>query len=221
VYPEDVARSYGQICGIAKALEVIGDRWTLLLIRELLTRGACRYTDLRNGLPGIATNLLAQRLRELDQAGIVVAEEASPPVAGVVYRLTDRGEALEPIVKAIGDWGIPLLTEVAEGDVFQTHWLLLPLRSDLEDSMPAGGPVRVQLEPGDDPIVLEAAEGRVRAYVGRAREPNLVLRASGRTLTSLLLGRIGLTEARKRGLSAEGDVSLLERLRVKALSPAS
>jgi DNA-binding HxlR family transcriptional regulator len=208
-------RSYGQICGIAKALELIGDRWTLLVVRELLTRGACRYTDLRNGLPGIATNLLAQRLRELEQAGVIRSEQAPPPVATTVYRLTDRGAELEPIVKAIGDWGIPLLTDVAADDVFQTHWLLLPLRADLEDTAPERGPIEIQLDADDDPIVLQAADGNVSAYIGRAQNPKLVLRGPGRTITQLLFGRITLAEARKRGLATEGDTTLLRRLRLK------
>jgi DNA-binding HxlR family transcriptional regulator len=208
-------RSYGQICGIAKALELIGDRWTLLVVRELLTRGACRYTDLRNGLPGIATNLLAQRLRELEQAGVIRSEQAPPPVATTVYRLTDRGAELEPIVKAIGDWGIPLLTDVAADDVFQTHWLLLPLRSDLEDTAPERGPIEIQLDADDDPIVLQAADGNVSAYIGRAQNPKLVLRGPGRTITQLLFGRITLAEARKRGLATEGDTTFLRRLRLK------
>ena len=84
-------RSYGQFCGLAKALDVIGDRWTLLIVRELLIRGACRYTDLRNGLPGIATNLLAERLRELEEAGVIEREEAPPPIATTLFRLTPRG----------------------------------------------------------------------------------------------------------------------------------
>jgi len=208
-------RSYGQICGIAKALELIGDRWTLLLIRELLTRGDCRYTDLRDGLPGIATNLLAQRLRDLEQAGIIVGEQAPPPVATTVYRLTDRGAELEPIVKAIGDWGIPLLANVANEDVFQTHWLLLPLRSDLQDTAPERGPIEIQLDTDDDPIVIEAADGNVSAHIGRARNPELVLRGSGRTVTQLMFGRITLADARKRGLSTHGDTTLLKRLRLK------
>jgi DNA-binding HxlR family transcriptional regulator len=208
-------RSYGQICGIAKALELIGDRWTLLVVRELLTRGACRYTDLRNGLPGIATNLLAQRLRELERAGVIRSDHAPPPVATTVYRLTDRGAELEPIVKAIGDWGIPLLTDVAADDVFQTHWLLLPLRSDLEDTAPERGPIEIQLDADDDPIVLQAADGNVSAYIGRAQNPKLVLRGPGRTITQLLFGRITLAEARKRGLATEGDTTLLRRLRLK------
>src|SRR6266481_3000280 len=102
-------RSYGQYCSIAKALDVIGDRWTLLIIRELLIRGACRYTDLRNGLPGIATNLLVDRLRELEQAGIVSREDAPPPVATALFQLTDRGRQLETVLMEIGRWGGPLL----------------------------------------------------------------------------------------------------------------
>ena len=72
-------RSYGQYCSIAKALDVVGDRWTLLIIRELMIRGACRYTDLKNGLPGIATNLLADRIRELESAGLIRREDARLP----------------------------------------------------------------------------------------------------------------------------------------------
>ena len=83
-------RSYRQYCAVAKALDVIGDRWNLLIVRELLLRGACRYTDLLHGLPGIATNLLADRLRELEQAGIVYREDAPPPIATTLFRLTPR-----------------------------------------------------------------------------------------------------------------------------------
>src|SRR6202035_111655 len=101
-------RSYGQYCSIAKALDVVGDRWTLLIVRELLIRGACRYTDLRNGLPGIATNMLVDRLRELEEAGIVTSEAAPPPVATTLFRLTSRGAALEPILLQLGNWGAPL-----------------------------------------------------------------------------------------------------------------
>jgi DNA-binding HxlR family transcriptional regulator len=74
-------RSYNEYCSIAKSLDVVGDRWTLLLVRELVERGPCRYTDLRNVLPGIASNLLAERLRELEQAGVIAREDGPPPFA--------------------------------------------------------------------------------------------------------------------------------------------
>src|SRR5580692_12706806 len=109
-------RSYGEYCALAKTLDVVGDRWTLLVIRELAIRGACRYTDLRNGLPGIATNLLAERLRDLEQAGVVVREDAPPPIATNVFRLTPRGEELGPVLDALGRWGIPYMVEGPQPD---------------------------------------------------------------------------------------------------------
>src|SRR5438445_11013915 len=98
-------RSYGQYCGLAKALDVIGDRWSLLIVRELLLHDALRYTDLRGGLPGIATNLLADRLRQLEQAGVVEREEAPPPIARTLFRLTERGRRLRPAIHALMSWG--------------------------------------------------------------------------------------------------------------------
>src|SRR5436190_22444590 len=98
-------RSYGQYCAVAKALDVVGDRWTLLIVRELMIGGPSRYTDLQNGLPGIATNLLADRLRDLEKAGIVLRETAPPPVATSVFSLTARGQALWPVLAELGRWG--------------------------------------------------------------------------------------------------------------------
>src|SRR5438128_3356941 len=98
-------RSYRQYCAVAKALDVIGDRWNLLIVRELLLRGACRYTDLLNGLPGIATNLLAERLRELEQAGILSRDNAPPPIATTLFALTGRGRGLLPVIRELARWG--------------------------------------------------------------------------------------------------------------------
>ena len=95
-------RTYGQYCALAKALDVVGDRWALLIIRELLLRGACRYTDLQTGLPGIATNLLAARLRRLEADGVVRREAAQPPVAITLFHLTERGKELEPVLLLLG-----------------------------------------------------------------------------------------------------------------------
>ena len=94
-------RTYGQNCALAKALDVIGDRWTLLIVRELMIRDCCRYTDLRNGLPGIATNLLTERLKDLEKAGLLTREAAPPPVATTLFRLTMRGKELELVRKCL------------------------------------------------------------------------------------------------------------------------
>ena len=99
-------RSYDQYCSIARALDVVGDRWTLLIIRELLLQGPCRFTDLKNGLPGIATNLLSTRLKELQDADLLSRSDAPPPVATALYSLTDTGLALEPVLQALGLWGL-------------------------------------------------------------------------------------------------------------------
>jgi DNA-binding HxlR family transcriptional regulator len=208
-------RSYGQICGIAKGLELIGDRWTLLIVRELLIRGRCRYTDLRNGLPGIATNLLAERLRELEQTGIVYSEQAPPPVATTLFGLTERGEALEPVIDAIAAWGRPLLSEAKDDESFQIHWLILPLRMDFEDAAPEEPPVQIQLDVADDPVVVETTDGAINAYVGRARSPDLMVRGPGRPIAQLIAGRTGPAEARKRGVELIGDSKLLRRLRAR------
>src|SRR5207302_9460106 len=104
-------RSYDEYCALAKSLDVVGDRWTLLIVRELALRGACRYTDLRNGLPGIATNLLTERLRELENAGVIAPQEAPPPIATTLYRLTPRGGQLRPVLASLVRCGMPLMTE--------------------------------------------------------------------------------------------------------------
>ena len=114
-------RSYQQYCSVARALDLIGDRWTLLIVRELTLR-PCRYTDLRAGLPGIATNLLAERLRNLADAGIVAADQAAPPVATMLYSLTDWGAELRPILVALGHWGAQLMASGAGADHFRPHW---------------------------------------------------------------------------------------------------
>src|SRR6267154_1263098 len=133
-------RSYGQYCSVAKALDVVGDRWTLLVIRELLLQGPCRYTDLKNGLPGIATNLLSDRLRELEAAGLVRREEAAPPVATTLFRLTEAGAGLEPALDVLGAWGIRYMAQPAEGDEFRSHWLTFPVSLFLHDREPDGPP---------------------------------------------------------------------------------
>ena len=110
-----MTKDYGLPCPVAKTLEIVGDRWTLLIVRELLLLGPSRYTDLRNGLPGIATNLLVDRLRELEEAGVVERTEAPPPVATTLFCLTPRGEALRPVIKALGAWAGPTLEFVTLG----------------------------------------------------------------------------------------------------------
>jgi DNA-binding HxlR family transcriptional regulator len=208
----DGMRSYGQYCSVAKALDVIGDRWSLLIIRELLLQGPCRYTDLRNGLPGIATNLLSDRLRELEAAGLVRREEAAPPVATTLFRLTEAGAQLEPALEALGEWGIRYMTEPTVGDEFRSHWFAFPVALFLHDSEPDGPPLSIELRPGGRPAVVEVSGGEVRTRLGDAASADLVLDGPPLLILGLLSARLSPAQARERGLTIAGDPAVLYRL---------
>jgi len=129
-------RRYGQFCPLAKALDVLGERWTLLVVRELLA-GPKRYTDLRAGLPGLATDLLAARLRELQQAGVIGRRVVPPPTPATVYELTERGLALRPVIRELSRWGRPLLLDPAD-DRLPDSALLLGLEVAFRPDAAAG-----------------------------------------------------------------------------------
>jgi DNA-binding HxlR family transcriptional regulator len=206
-------RSYRQYCAVAKALDVIGDRWNLLIVRELLLRGACRYTDLLHGLPGIATNLLADRLRELEQAGIVYREDAPPPIATTLFRLTPRGEALNAAMLELGRWGAPLLAEPADNDAYRGHWLA---SLDLSDQAPDEPPVRIELRTGEEAVTLDTVDGSVRTRPGPAETPDLILTGPPQLVVGVLTGRLTLADAQAAGLEYDGDLAALRRVRPKA-----
>lgn len=210
--------SYKQYCALAKALDVIGDRWSLLIVRELSVRGPCRYTDLRFGLPGIATNLLADRLRELEQAGVIRREAAPPPIATTLFHLTPRGEALVPAMHALGRWGAPLLAEATDDDVFRSHWLSLPLRH-IRDTSPDGPPLTIEVRTGDQPMLIETEDGEVRTRPGTAEHPDAVLSGPHQLVIGVLMGQLELDEACRQGLEFEGDRGILRRLRHEVPTP--
>src|SRR5918911_4085171 len=121
-------RSYRQYCGIAPALDLVGERWALLVVRELVL-GPKRFSDLREGLPGIATNVLSQRLRELERDGVVVRRRLPPPAASSVYELTDYGQDLVPILLALGRWGARTLAARPPGHTLRSEWLAVALKA--------------------------------------------------------------------------------------------
>jgi DNA-binding HxlR family transcriptional regulator len=205
-------RSYGQYCALARALDVIGDRWTLLIVRELLSQQPCRYTDLRSGLPGIASNLLVERLRELEEAGIVSREAAPPPVATTLLRLTPRGEELRPVLEAIGRWGRPLLQDADPDAAFRSHWLVVPLEFQLRDHAPEGPPVTIEVRTGEQPMLVEAAGGEVRVRPGSSPAPDATVSGDPAVVLGFLVGGLDFDTARRRGLEFEGDVSAVRRV---------
>jgi DNA-binding HxlR family transcriptional regulator len=205
-------RSYGEYCSIAKALDVVGDRWTFLIIRELLFRGACRYTDLKDGLPGIASNLLADRIRELEAAGLIRREEAPPPVATTLFHLTDAGGELAPVLDAIGQWGVRYMMEPAEGDQFRGHWFAFPASFFLRDRDPDGPPLSIELRAASSPVVVEIAGGSVTTRLGTAAAPDLVLAGEPRLILALFSGHLTAAEVADLGLEISGDASVLRRV---------
>jgi len=202
--------SYRQYCGLAKALDVVGSRWTLLIIRELLIRDACRYTDLLDGLPGIATNLLADRLRELEAAGVVTSAGA----ATTTYVLTERGRALEPILMQLGMWGAPLLAGAPKSDSYHAYWLVLPARLHLTDNDPTAPPILIEARTKGEAVSIETADGGVRVSLGstRDRAADLVLDGPRDAVLGLLLGKLDWPAARRAGLVHAGDPRILKRV---------
>lgn len=208
-------RSYNEYCAVAQALDLVGERWTLLIVRELLVRGSCRYTDLQYGLPGIATNLLAERLKEMEQAGLIRREAARPPVATTLFRLTERGAALKPVIEAIARWGSPLVTRPIGNNRFRSHWLKLPLEMYLTDRFPDEPPVTIEIRAGEEPIMIETGGG-IRVSFGHAQAADAVIAGSGSLVLGLMLGFLDLEEARRRGLTLEGTESALRRVQPEA-----
>jgi DNA-binding HxlR family transcriptional regulator len=213
-------RSYSQYCSIARALDVAGDRWTLLIVRELLLQGPSRFTDLKRGLPGIATNLLSIRLRELVAAGLITREDAPPPVATALYELSETGRALEPVLKALGLWGLRFMADERPDDAFKAQWLAYAPAWFTTDADPGGPPAVIQLIASGERAVIELGDGRIRTRLGVATDPDLVLDGPPRAVLGLLTGVIGLDGARQLGLSATGQLDLLTRLRPVAQDQA-
>ena len=207
-------RSYGQYCSVAKALDAIGDRWTLLVIRELLLQGGCRYTDLLTGLPGISTNLLGDRLRQLEASGLVRRELAPPPVATTLYHLSDLGREVEPIIRSLGRFGARYMAEPTGGDEqFRSHWLAFPLLELLEDTGTAGPPALLEIRAGDRPVFVELADGQLQMTLTASREPDLVLAGNAQLVLGALTGQLKVSEARQLGLETHGSLAPLRRLR--------
>lgn len=208
---------YGQLCSVARALDVVGDRWTLLIVRELLIIGAARFTDLQAGLPGIAPNLLSQRLRELEGHGVLTREPAPRPAAGNVYRLTERGRALDGVVRELLKWGAPTVAEAPADAAFQMHWLSMPARYLLRDGRPGEPPMTVrfgELRDGFDATAGAAGEPTGVA-VGPCRPevvPAAVVTGPGPALVGLVTRAVPLAAAAASGITIDGDPDALRRL---------
>jgi len=191
-------RSYHQHCALARALDVVGERWTLLLVRELLT-GPQRYSDLSRGLPGMGTNLLAARLRDLQASGIVEHE-------GSTYRLTPRGAELEEAVLALARFGLPLMEEPDPDDLWRASWNVVALKYAFRPERAKRMRGVIEYRVDDTCVQARFRDGRIDT-AGEARwRPDVVLSANGETFLDLSTGRVEPERAEAEGdLSIEGD----------------
>jgi DNA-binding HxlR family transcriptional regulator len=205
-------RTYRQFCPAARALDVVGERWTLLVIRELLF-GAKRYTDLQAGLPGIGPNVLSDRLRALDSAGLLRKRRLPPPAASTVYELTERGAGLRPVVEELFRWGLQLIDAPADGEAVKaSYWLPAIQRAANVAALPPDAEDTYELRIGEDTLTIDARRGELELHDGPAENPDVVVRADHETFAALGTGRITVTEALQRGtLSVEGDAAPAER----------
>jgi DNA-binding HxlR family transcriptional regulator len=202
-------RSYKDRCPIARALDAVGERWALLVVRELLF-GPQRFSDLRRALPGASTNMLTDRLRELESKGIVRRRELPPPAASSVYELTGRGRELEPVLGALGVWGA---AEPApdEGSLSAAAVLMF-LRDSLRGDA-AVAPVTVELQLGDRIWTLVAGNGAARIEPGATETATAAIRTDPETLNALVLEPRGLAAALAgAGAEAQGDLEALRLL---------
>jgi DNA-binding HxlR family transcriptional regulator len=209
-------KTYGQYCAVARSLDLVGDRWVLLIVRELLSQGPCRFTDLRDGLPGIATNLLASRLKDMEENGLIARVDAPPPIATGLYQLTERGQHLQPVIAALVDWGLPTMPIVAEGESVRGNWLGMLGQLRLRDTEPERGPLTIAIDTPEAPAHLVSRGEEFELRRGRPAAADIRLSGQARLIGGYLAGFLALDQARHLGLVADGDAEAFRRLEIPA-----
>ncbi|PPS77074.1 MULTISPECIES: winged helix-turn-helix transcriptional regulator [Streptomyces] len=202
-------RSYDQYCPAARALDVVGDRWTLLIVRELLA-GPRRYTDLHADLPGVSTDVLASRLKDMERDGLATRRRLPPPGAASVYEVTPRGRELLPVLQALGEWGQAELGERRATDAVRAHWFALPLLRLLDGE----GLVEVRLEEGLFHLHVGAEDGPVYGDGPAPGEPDARLALDSGTCACIGRGELSLARAVREGrVEVSGEGTLAKALR--------
>jgi DNA-binding HxlR family transcriptional regulator len=205
-YNAHVSKRYDQYCPVAHALGLVGERWSLLIVRELM-HGPKRYTDLAASLPGIGTNILAARLKELESCGILTKHRLDPPAASQVYDLTPYGHELKPVMRTLALWGLRSIGPPTEGDDLAPGWLFSALDTVFAPVAPSGS---FEFRIGDEVAGLVDGE----AQRGSIEEPDVVVEAGVDAFYWLFLDR------RWDGVTVQGERELLERLLDAATAPA-
>jgi len=207
-----VTRGYGQFCGVARALDVVGGRWALLVVRDLLT-GPKRFGELQEGLPGIPTNVLTSRLRELEEAGIVQRQVQDRPGGGVVYALTEYGLELEGVVLQLGFWGAKGLRGPQKGDFISMDSLALALRGAFHPENARGTRRMYELRIGGKSLRIAVKGGKASIPASSSQEPDVVIETAPGVMSELLTGSTDIDAEISSGrMCLEGDHVDAERL---------
>jgi DNA-binding HxlR family transcriptional regulator len=207
-------RSYDQYCPLSRALDVIGERWTLLIVRELLA-GPRRYTDLHADLPGVSTDVLAARLKEMESDGLVARRRLPPPAAATVYELTTRGQGLLSVLTALAHWGSADLAGPRPTDALRPHWFALPLMDELAGlGIPRDGVVNIRLGEGTFHIMVGRA-GPTYGH-GPAEHAGAELTLDSRVCLLVSRGDATLAELIKTDqIGVDGDGPVAQALRAQ------
>jgi DNA-binding HxlR family transcriptional regulator/putative sterol carrier protein len=204
-------RNYNQFCAVARGLDLIGERWTLLLVRELLL-GPKRYGDLLAASPGMGTNLLADRLREMEAHGLVERVTLPPPAGSTVYRLTELGAGLESVVRAIGRWGGRLMGPRRRGENLSTGAYFIALRERFRPERAARAREAYEFRVDGRVFEVRVADGNCATSEGSASKPDAVFTMSTETLNRLFLGQVTAAQAIADGsVETTGDAGALAR----------
>jgi DNA-binding HxlR family transcriptional regulator len=204
-------RTYADACGIARALDLVGERWTLMIVRELLL-GPKRFTDIRAGLPHLSADVLAQRLRELEEAGLAAHRRLPPPAASQVYELTDSGRALEPVLIELGRWGGANAPPPADECGMSLDAHILSLRTLFDPGLAGELEARVELRLGGHVFHAEVADGAFTIAPGDAQVPDATIATDPPTLIAVLHGHRSAADALRAGdLTIEGDRAAAKR----------
>ena len=206
-YARSVNRSYGDQCGVARSLDVIGERWALLIVRELLL-GPKRFNDLLAGLAGASPNVISQRLRDLTASGVIRHRDLGPPARVRVYELTDWGRELEPVVLHLGQWGTR--APLPEGARWGLDSLLLALQATADPAVVNG---RYELRVGPEVFTVDGTSGSVRVRRGTADRPDAALTTDADTLHAVALGKRPIADTVESGdLRLDGDPQAISGL---------
>lgn len=209
--PRVSERTYGQYCALARALDLVGERWTLLVVRNLLF-GPQRFTDLLDGLPGIGRNLLAARLRLLEAEGVVRRRELPRPAASRVYELTEDGRDLGHAVGLLTRWGAKRLGERRPGEFFRPTWIAWAMANSADLEAARGVHETYQYDVDDEGFYVRVDDGTVEPHEGRAERPDIVVTMDTDTLVDVLSWTLSPLEAVKAGrMAIEGPPATFER----------